>query len=1565
MKILVTRFCIIGLLSLWALTINAQAPTISYTSPQTFSVGTPVSLSPTITIGGAPLSNTTYTTGTFAGSSAGYVDGTGTSAKFNEPTGVAIDAAGNMYIADLANNVIRKITPAGVVSTLAGSGTAGSANGQGVAASFNGPEGVAVDAAGNVYVADRSNNLIRKITPWGLVSTFAGSGSAGSADGAGAAASFHLPGGIAIDAAGNLYIGDYGNNKVRKITPGGVVSTFAGTGATGSANGPGSSATFNQPLGLAVDPAGNVYVADWHNNLIRVISPAGVVSTLAGSGTAGSSDGTGAYASFNFPTGVALDASGNLYVADEQNNKIRKVNIQYAYVNTIAGTGAAGGANGVGGLATFNNPFGIAIDSTGFVTVGDFSNNRVRQVAVAPVTVAPHLPAGLGLGTTTGLISGTPLAASVSTAYTITAYNNYGTGTAALNITVNNAPAGSQGQSLNQNYVLTNSPRIAGLVNDSTLAIAFGNPVNLQTGIQYVDGLGRPVQTLQVQASPLGYDMVQPQAYDRYGREITKYLPYTPQTGTAGSYRINAVSTDQNTFYASPPTGANVTAIAYPIAQTNFDNSPLNRPVEQGAPGVSWQLGTAGIPGGEHTVKMVYTVNNATSFGTDSVNGRQVAMYYTTIGSDLSQTLVANGYYPAGTLTATIARDENWVSGRAGIVEEYKDIDGHVVLKRQYNYTGGVLQVLSTYYVYDDLGRLAFVLPPAMGADGALTFTTTQLNNLGYQYQYDGLGRMVQKKLPGKAWDYMVYNNMDQLVATEDGNQRSNTQWIITKYDALGRVILTEIWNDGGTLIGRPSLQSVVNGLTGNLWESPTTTGNGYTNAVFPTTNIIATLSVNYYDGYTAPGLPTAYSAPTGANLATRGQPTATLTNVLGSSDMLWKVNYYDNWGRAMENYGQHYLGGTLNAGNYDAITTTYSFTNQPTTITRKHWTSASTTNPLVTIFNKYIYDNANRKVKTWEKLTNSNLTADTLRLVSQSNYNEIGQLYAKQLHSKDSTNFMQTVAYTYNERGWLLSSSAPLFAMQLYYNTGANKQYNGNIAYQYWGTPGNLSNNYTYTYDKLNRLTGGVTALDNYQESGITYDLVGNITSLNRYQAGTQIDQLSYTYSGTYQLFGLNDATSNNAGLPAGTTTYSYDNNGNMLTATNTVNTGGNKSFTYNLLNLPLVATVPNGTITYTYDITGNKLRKVSVIGGVTKTTDYVNGIEYDNSTTTIGFIQTEEGKAVPYTTTNYDYTYYLGDNLGNTRITFDTKNGIANTLQQDDYYPFGLEINRSVTNPKNEYLYNKKELQEEFTEYDYGARFYDPVIGRWTTIDPMAEKNRRFTSYAHGKDNPIRFVDPDGMKEVDINGDKADEATKQLQSKSSLKITRDESTGKLSATGKAKTDADKKLLAAINDTKIKVKVNATSSNFTTNNTPILGGTYGGSNINTSEVNNEGNVVTSQTVNPDQTAKMDSFYGEKSGTTMTHEIIESFLGGQNSAGTPAPVPGVDLDVNGAAITPVGQAYLNAHNGAMAADPTYVAPTIVQDPNSQKFYILQHPIGSVPDRQNNYILLNDLSRSQQ
>lgn len=265
--------------------------------------------------------------------SVGAADGAGTAARFNQPFGVAADGAGNVYVTDRDNNTIRKVTPAGVVTTLAGTaGVVGSADGTGAAASFDYPTGIATDSAGNVYVADYGNYAIRKITPAGVVTTLAGIvGARGSTDGTRATARFNGPLSVATDSAGNVYVADVGipelANTIRKITPAGVVTTFAGTaGASGSNDGTGTAARFDFPRGLTTDSAGNVYVADYDNHTIRKITPAGLVTTLAGkAGVEGSTDGTGAAARFDGPMAVATDRAGNLYVADEVGRAIRKI----------------------------------------------------------------------------------------------------------------------------------------------------------------------------------------------------------------------------------------------------------------------------------------------------------------------------------------------------------------------------------------------------------------------------------------------------------------------------------------------------------------------------------------------------------------------------------------------------------------------------------------------------------------------------------------------------------------------------------------------------------------------------------------------------------------------------------------------------------------------------------------------------------------------------------------------------------------------------------------------------------------------------------------------------------------------------------------------------------------------------------------------------------------------------------------------------------------------------------------------------------------------------------------
>lgn len=325
-----------------------------------------------------------YFVTTFAGMAGvvGSDDGTGTDALFASPSEIAINASGTLYVADTGNHLIRTITPAGVVTTLAGmAGVSGSADGTGTAAKFNSPIGIAVNSAGTLYVADSDNHTIRRVTPAGVVTTLAGSPDmAGTTDGVGAAARFNGPRGIAVDSTGNVYVVDTFNNTIRKITPAGVVTTLAGSpGLSGSADGTGSAARFDRPRGLGIDSSDILYVSDTANNTIRKVTLGGVVTTFAGlAGVSGSADGTGSEARFFGPIGIDVGADGNVFVADTVNGTIRKIS-PAGVVTTLAGLPlASGSADGAGQFARFASPQGVGAAANGVLYIADSGNNTIR-----------------------------------------------------------------------------------------------------------------------------------------------------------------------------------------------------------------------------------------------------------------------------------------------------------------------------------------------------------------------------------------------------------------------------------------------------------------------------------------------------------------------------------------------------------------------------------------------------------------------------------------------------------------------------------------------------------------------------------------------------------------------------------------------------------------------------------------------------------------------------------------------------------------------------------------------------------------------------------------------------------------------------------------------------------------------------------------------------------------------------------------------------------------------------------------------------------------------------------
>jgi sugar lactone lactonase YvrE len=349
--------------------------------------------------------------------------GPAASALFHLPTSVAVDSTGNLYIADSSNSRVRKVTAGGVISTAAGSGNKGFSGdgGQATSAGLDSPVGVAVDASGNLFIADYAGQRIRKVSPGGVISTVAGNGTQGyGGDGApAAAAELNEPWGVAVDASGNLFIADLVNHRIRKVGPDGVINTAAGTGIPGFSGdgGPAAYAQLKYPAGVAVDSKGNLFIADSGNHSIRKVTPAGIIGTIAGNGRAGFSGdgGPATSAQLNGPTSIAIDAAGDLFVVDHNNNRIREITPD-GVIHTVAGLGTAGfsGDGGQAISAQLNAPMGIAVDSTGNLFVADYDNSRIRKIAPQDTIASfvPQVVVGSGYSTLFAISNAGPAAAS-------------------------------------------------------------------------------------------------------------------------------------------------------------------------------------------------------------------------------------------------------------------------------------------------------------------------------------------------------------------------------------------------------------------------------------------------------------------------------------------------------------------------------------------------------------------------------------------------------------------------------------------------------------------------------------------------------------------------------------------------------------------------------------------------------------------------------------------------------------------------------------------------------------------------------------------------------------------------------------------------------------------------------------------------------------------------------------------------------------------------------------------------------------------------------------------------
>jgi len=947
------------------------------------------------------------------------------------------------------------------------------------------------------------------------------------------------------------------------------------------------------------------------------------------------------------------------------------------------------------------------------------------------------------------------------------------------------------GQTQTENYIITKTYKVP-----STTSITAPSISQASQNIIYFDGLGRPIQQIAHQQSGSGKDLVTPIQYDAFGRQPLDYLPYVPNISASLDYKSAALS-DVGTFYNT----ATYENTLNPFSKKELEASPLNRVLKQAAPGNDWAIGSG------HEIKLEYQTNT-----TSEVKLYQAtATWNASLGlydiSDIS--FLNNGNYTANQLYKTRIFDENTAvttSESSGLTEEFKNKEGQVVLKRKYGSDySRPLTKHDTYYIYDQYGNLTYVLPPLV--DTSATINQQTLDDLGYQYKYDFRNRLVEKKIPGKQWEFIVYDKLDRVVATGPAfSPFSDTAvgvqgWLINKYDVFNRPIYSGWENVSVSTADRTSKQTAQNNLTTTLNESKSSTGTidgiatYYSNSVAPTS--FKVLSVNYYDDYTfanAPSFP-AYSYNgqssyyNNSTLKPKGLPTGswirvptTLASTAGESNYI----LYDYKARPIRNYTANYLGG------FTRTDIDIDFSGKTTHTYTTHKRISTDTQILTEEF--FTYTPQDRLLSHTHRINNG-----TVQLLAKNEYDELGQLTVKRVGGTNTTgaSALQKVDFTYTIRGWLsrinnidnlVQGADPkdLFTFRISYNslTGYNwtpdgepqALYNGNISETFWRTASdNLLRGYHFSYDNLDRFNyaqygkSGL-ATQSYNE-GASYDKNGNILRVYRYgdsdtQAGyIGIDNLYYTYADkSNKLLKVTDVFNNTSGFNDANTVgddYTYDANGNLISDKNK----GITNIIYNQLNLPIKITFgTTGNITYLYNAIGQKVQKSVFnfsISSIPIISHYLNGFQYifyDNYssyTTKLQLVPTSEGY---YDFIKGKYVFNYTDHLGNVRLSYCDLNNdgvIANSeiLEESNYYPFGLKqkgYNSNNTQTSYKYKYNGKELQDELglNMYDYGARNYDPAIGRWMNMDPLAEHPNQIdkTAYNYAWNNPTNLTDPDG---------------------------------------------------------------------------------------------------------------------------------------------------------------------------------------------------------------------------
>ncbi|EGV42115.1 hypothetical protein BZARG_367 [Bizionia argentinensis JUB59] len=822
--------------------------------------------------------------------------------------------------------------------------------------------------------------------------------------------------------------------------------------------------------------------------------------------------------------------------------------------------------------------------------------------------------------------------------------------------------------------------------------------------ITYYDGLGNPKQSIVKQAGGGKEDIIIPIVYDNFGRQVKNHLPMA-RTNSSLNYEAqnNQFFTNLEAYYVNTfPEDLNMSS-PNPYGETVFEASPLNRVLEQASPGKDWAVNSG------NTIKFVYQTNTFDSGNPNNAikdNVKKFSVKHPGNNTEKTQ-LVFQDYYPAGQLYKTITKDENWKLNQQHkkdhTTEEFKNKQGQVILKRSYNEN----KLHDTYYVYDVFGNLTYVIPPEassqIASSGAIS--STVLDGLCYVYHYDYRNRLIEKKIPGKGWEFIVYDTLDRPVLTQDPNLRVNNKWLFTKYDTFGRVIYTGLhtYEPSGSEEndGRKERQSSIN-LKSEFNENRKTTATNinnvslfYSNTALPNNNI-EVLTINYYDDYNI-NLDSVFNYQNSYNQSLSNNNKTLLTisqvRVLGTTYWITTAVYYDAKARPIFTVSKNEY---LNTIDWNKIELDF----VDKVIQSKSCHEKAGHNNIVTL-DQFTYDHQGRLLTQVQTINQGDS-----ELIVNNHYDELGQLVTKNVggfvasETTDSQG-LQTISYDYNIRGWLKQINNPdalganLFGFQIQYNAPSHSSgkalYNGNISQVNWQTKsGNQSKfSYIYDYDALNRIKDAQFAgggwEDRYSVKNIEYDRNGNLTKLFRKGHIVEqpnstnplnfnfMDKLMYTYqANSNKLERVHDGSGNETGFKDGNTSgadYVYDGNGNMISDANKhiVN------IKYNHLSLPIEVSfysltglensnITQGTVEYTYDAIGNKLSKRYISSGqfaprtAPKLTYYSGNYIYEktNSGEELKFFNHPEGYAEPNNSNGFDYIYQYKDHLGNIRLSY-----------------------------------------------------------------------------------------------------------------------------------------------------------------------------------------------------------------------------------------------------------------------------------------------------------------------